>query len=281
MPPVGADHPGGWRVQLARGAPARELAPAELSLTPTRPRTQATETVATALHGLWVPDRRARPGSWTWASSRARRSARRVYSDDPRARWPAYADARGARLSATERLFGAVAHFPGLGAARPPTQSGPASVGPGPGPSCASATCCPFRAAIDAGVPASGALARPLSDRNDFTQPASLTRSISPHWPAARGNSVSPGVAITDDLADPAITSSYSVADAAVAGDPGGRRPAVRVRVRRDDQQAAYQAVLSSRESGPRAVREPGSTRRCSGGGARERPSRTHGSCEM
>ena len=41
------------------------------------------------------------------------------------------------------------------------------------------------------------------------------------------------GVAITDDLADPAITSSYSVPDAAVAGAAGGRRPAVHLRAGR------------------------------------------------
>jgi beta-N-acetylhexosaminidase len=104
----------------------------------------------------------------------------------------------------------------------------------------------PFRAAVEAGVPAV-MLSHALYPMNDFTQPASLTPSIVTGL--LRNELGFAGVAITDDLADPAITSSYSVPEAAVmalragadmlfiSGSPG-------------DQQAAYSGVLRAVELG-------------------------------
>ena len=119
---MGAHHPGGWRVQLARGAPA-ELAPAELA-SADEAETQATET-ATALHGLYLTGVLGPVVDVGFESGSA--LGERVYSDDPR-EVAGYADAV-VRVYRAERLFGAVAHFPGLGAADQPTESGPASVG--------------------------------------------------------------------------------------------------------------------------------------------------------
>ena len=90
-------------------------------------------------------------------------------------------------------------------------------------------------------------LSHALYAMNDFTRPASLSREIVTGL--LRDELGFAGVAITDDLADPAITTSYSVPQAAVmalragadmlfiSGSPG-------------DQQAAYVAVLRAAERG-------------------------------
>ena len=57
------------------------------------------------------------------------------------------------------------------------------------------------------------------------------------------------GVAITDDLADPAITSSYSVPDAAVQALRAGA-DMLYISGSAGDQQAAYAAVLRAAQSG-------------------------------
>ena len=134
----------------------------------------------------------------------------RVYSDDPD-EVSAYAEAMvGAYRQ--EHLFGAVKHFPGLGAADQSTELGPASVGLDL-EQLRQRDLRPFRAAIEAGAPGV-LLSHALYPVSDFTQPGSLTRAIATDL--LRGELRFEGVAITDDLADPAITSSYSVPDAAV-----------------------------------------------------------------
>jgi beta-N-acetylhexosaminidase len=167
----------------------------------------------------------------------------RVYSDDAE-EVAAYAEAvvhayRG------ERLFGAVKHFPGLGAADQPTQVGPASVGLDL-PQLRDRDLIPFRAAVDAGAPAV-LLAHALYPMNDFTRPASLDRSIATEL--LRGELGFAGVAITDDLADPAIASSYSVPDAAVEALRAGA-DMLFVSGPAGDQQAAYEAVLRAAQTG-------------------------------
>ncbi len=216
-----------------------ELAPAELA-SADEAETQATET-ATALHGLYLTGVLGPVVDVGFESGSA--LGERVYSDDPR-EVAGYADAV-VRVYRAERLFGAVAHFPGLGAADQPTESGPASVGLDLA-QLRERDLLPFRAAIDAGVPAV-VLSHALYPMNDFTQPASLTRSIATGL--LRGELGFAGVAITDDLADPAITSSYSVADAAVLAIRAGA-DLLFVSGPADDQQAAYQAVLSAAKSG-------------------------------
>jgi beta-glucosidase-like glycosyl hydrolase len=132
-----------------------------------------------------------------------------------------------------------------LGAADQSTETGPATVGLDLD-QLRDRDLIPFRAAIEAGVPAV-LLSHALYPINDFTAPASLTRSIATDL--LRRELGFGGVAITDDLADPAIASSYSIPDAAilamragadmlwVSGSPG-------------DQQAAYSALLRAAEGG-------------------------------
>ncbi len=161
----------------------------------------------------------------------------RVYSDQPE-EVSSYAKAVvGAYRK--ERLFGAVKHFPGLGSADQSTQLGPASVGLDL-EQLRQRDLVPFRAAMKAGA-AGVLLSHALYPVNDFTRPGSLTREIATDL--LRDELRFKGVAITDDLADPAITTSLSVPDAAVqalqagadllfiSGPPG-------------DQQAAYAALL-------------------------------------
>jgi beta-N-acetylhexosaminidase len=167
----------------------------------------------------------------------------RVYSDDPE-EVAAFADATIDAYRAGH-LFGAAKHFPGLGAADQSTETGPATVGLDL-TQLRDRDLIPFRAAIEAGVPAV-LLSHALYPINDFTAPASLTRSIATDL--LRRELGFGGVAITDDLADPAIASSYSIPDAAilamragadmlwVSGSPG-------------DQQAAYSALLRAAEGG-------------------------------
>ena len=167
----------------------------------------------------------------------------RVYSDDP-AEVAGYAEAVVAAYRA-KRLFSAAKHFPGLGAADQLTQIGPATVGLGLA-ELRRRDLIPFRAAIQAGVPAIQ-LSHALYPMNDFTAPASLTRSIATGL--LRDRLGFAGVAITDDLADPAITTSYSVPDAAVRALNAGADMLV-ISGAAGDQEAAYSAVLRAARSG-------------------------------
>jgi beta-N-acetylhexosaminidase len=167
----------------------------------------------------------------------------RVYSDDPD-EVALYAEAAvGAYRE--ERLFGAVKHFPGLGAADQSTQLGPATVGLDL-EQLRQRDLRPFRAAIEAGAPAV-LLSHALYPVSDFTRPGSLTPAIAADL--LRGELGFQGVAITDDLADPAITSSYSVPDAAVEALKAGA-DLVFISGPVGDQQAAYSAVLAAVRSG-------------------------------
>jgi beta-N-acetylhexosaminidase len=167
----------------------------------------------------------------------------RVYSDEPD-EVAAYADAV-VHAFRDKRLFGAAKHFPGLGAADQSTQLGPASVGLELD-ALRDRDLVAFEAAIAAGVPAV-VLSHALYPINDFTAPASLTRSIATDL-LRRGLGFA-GVAITDDLADPAITTSYSIPDAAVQAIRAGA-DMVYVSGSDGDQQAAYEAVLRAAQDG-------------------------------
>jgi beta-N-acetylhexosaminidase len=161
----------------------------------------------------------------------------RVYSDDP----DAVAGFAAATVRAYRRaaVFSSPGHFPGLGSASASTEEAPSTVGLTV-EQLAERDLIPFRAAFRAGAPAvllSSALYAP----DDFTVPGSLSRSIATDL--LRRRMRFRGVAITDDLADPAITTFTPVPDAAVqavragadllfiSGPPG-------------DQRAAYVAVL-------------------------------------
>jgi beta-N-acetylhexosaminidase len=167
----------------------------------------------------------------------------RVYSDDP-AEVSAFADAV-VRAYREERLFGAAKHFPGLGTADQSTEFGPATVGLDV-QQLRQRDLRPFAAAIDAGVPGV-VLSHALYPVSDFTRPGSLTRAIATDL--LRGELRFQGVAITDDLADPAITAAFSVPDAAVQAIRAGA-DLVFISGPTGDQQAAYAAVLRAVRSG-------------------------------
>jgi beta-N-acetylhexosaminidase len=142
-------------------------------------------------------------------------------------------------------VFSTVAHFPGLGAADQPTEEGPATVGLGLD-ELKARDLIPFEAAVKAGVPGV-TVGHALYSFSDFTLPASLSKSVATDL--LRRDLHFKGVAITDDLADPAITAIHTVPDAAVR--------ALRVGVDMlyisggaGDQQAAYVAVLRAVQRG-------------------------------
>jgi beta-N-acetylhexosaminidase len=167
----------------------------------------------------------------------------RVYSDDP-SEVARYADATVTAYR-RGRLFSAVEHFPGLGAADQSTQEGPANVGLGVA-ELRDRDLIPFRAAIDHGVPGV-VIGHALYPFTGFTVPASLSRAV--ETGLLRGDLDFKGVAITDDLADPAVTAVYSVPDAAVRAVRAGA-DALFISGPAGDQQAAYVAVLRAVRGG-------------------------------
>jgi beta-N-acetylhexosaminidase len=209
------------------------LAPADLA-SASEAAKQATETART-LRGLNVTGLLGPVvdvGSETGSALGAR-----VYSDDPR-EVSSYAKAViGAYRQ--QRLFGAVKHFPGLGAADQSTQFGPATVGLDL-EQLRQRDLVPFQAAIEAGA-AGVLLSHALYPVNDFTRPGSLTPEIATDL--LRRELRFQGVALTDDLADPAITTSFSVPDAAVQALTAGA-DVLFISGPPGDQQAAYAAVL-------------------------------------
>jgi beta-N-acetylhexosaminidase len=160
-----------------------------------------------------------------------------IYSDNPE-EVAGYAD-ETVTAYRKARMFSAVAHFPGLGAADQDTQEGPATVGL-PLSSLRSRDLLPFEAAFERGAPAV-VLSHALYSMDDFTRPASLSPKVATDL--LRGELRFRGIAITDDLADPAITSSISVPDAAVQALRAGA-DLIWISGPASDQQAAYIAVL-------------------------------------
>jgi beta-N-acetylhexosaminidase len=98
----------------------------------------------------------------------------------------------------------------------------------------------PFRAAFESGAPAV-VLSHALYQVDDFTRPGSLSRRIATDL--LRGRLGFRGVAITDDLADPAITATTSVPEAAVQALRAGA-DMLWISGSSREQQAAYVAVL-------------------------------------
>ena len=167
----------------------------------------------------------------------------RLYSDNAE-EVAAYADATVNAYRA-KHVFSSVKHFPGLGAADQSTEEGPATVGLGLD-ELRERDLIPFEAAVDAGVPGV-VISHALYPFSDFTVPASLSKSVATGL--LRRELHFRGVALTDDLADPAITTIHTVPDAAVRA----------LRVGADmlyisggvgDQQAAYVAVLRAVQRG-------------------------------
>jgi beta-N-acetylhexosaminidase len=161
----------------------------------------------------------------------------RVYSDDPE-EVAAYAEATVSAYR-EQHLFSSVKHFPGLGAADQSTEEGPASVGLGV-EELAERDLVPFRAAVEAGVPGV-VVGHALYPFTDYTLPASLSRRVATDL--LRGELRFKGVALTDDLADPAVTTLYTVPDAAVRAIRAGV-DMLYISGDAGDQQAAFVAVL-------------------------------------
>ena len=167
----------------------------------------------------------------------------RVYSDEPD-EVAAFADAT-VRAYRRQRVFSSVRHFPGLGSADQSTEEGPASVGLDL-PELRTRDLVPFEAAIAAGVPGV-TLSHALYPMSDFTEPGSLSKEVVTDL--LRDDLGFEGVAMTDDLADPAITTLASVPDAAVRAVRAGADMLL-VSGPAGDQQAAYVAVLRAVRGG-------------------------------
>jgi beta-N-acetylhexosaminidase len=90
-------------------------------------------------------------------------------------------------------------------------------------------------------------LSNALYPLNDFTAPASLSREVATDL--LRGRLGFRGVAITDDLAEPAIAVSASIPQAAVRALRAGA-DMVYVSGPAAEQRAAYDAVLAGARSG-------------------------------
>jgi beta-N-acetylhexosaminidase len=167
----------------------------------------------------------------------------RVYSDQPE-EVAAYAKAT-VRAYRAKHVFSSVKHFPGLGAADQSTEEGPATVGLSLD-ELRARDLIPFEAAIDAGVPGV-VIGHALYAIDDFTVPASLSKAVTTN--VLRRELHFKGVALTDDLADPAITTIHTVPDAAVQALRAGV-DMLYISGGAGAQQAAYVAVLRAVQRG-------------------------------
>lgn len=163
----------------------------------------------------------------------------RAFSDDPEA----VAEYGRAVLAeyAEAGVLAAPKHFPGIGAANQDTAEGPASVGLTVD-ELGERDLVPFAAAIRAGTGAI-TLGHGLYATDDFVTPASLSPTIVGRL--LRGRLRFRGLAITDDLAAPAITAVMSIPDAAVAALRAGADQLL-VSGPLGEQEAAYTAVLNA-----------------------------------
>src|SRR3954468_2579986 len=167
----------------------------------------------------------------------------RAFADAPRST----AQFATAAVNAYKRagLMSAAQHFPGLGGATQSPDDGLASVGLSLA-QLRKRDLVPFAAAIRAGVPAV-VISNASYSTDDFVTPATLSRAVSTDL--LRGEMHFRGVAIADDLSQPAITTSMSVADAAVKAIAAGS-DMVYISGTKRGQRAAYLALLAAVKSG-------------------------------
>ncbi|HEY0633621.1 MAG TPA: glycoside hydrolase family 3 N-terminal domain-containing protein [Thermoleophilaceae bacterium] len=142
-------------------------------------------------------------------------------------------------------IMSAAEHFPGLGGATQSPDAGVASVGLSLA-QLRKRDLLPFAAAIRAGVPAV-VISNASYSTDDFVTPATLSRAVSTDL--LRDEMGFRGVAIADDLSQPAITTSMSVADAAVKAIAAGS-DMVYISGTKRGQEAAYRALLRAVRSG-------------------------------
>jgi beta-N-acetylhexosaminidase len=167
----------------------------------------------------------------------------RAYSNQP----GAVAAFATAAVRGYERagVVSAAEHFPGLGAATQSPEDGPTSVGLSLD-QLRKRDLVPFAAAFRAGVPAV-VVSNASYATDDFVTPGTLSKAISTDL--LRGEMRFRGVAIADDLSQPAITTSMSVADAAVQAVAAGC-DMVYISGPERGQGAAYRAILNAVRSG-------------------------------
>jgi beta-N-acetylhexosaminidase len=139
----------------------------------------------------------------------------------------------------------AAKHFPGIGSASTPTDEGPAQIGL-PLAQLLQRDVVPFAAAIKAGISAL-VVGEGLYEPDDFVTPAALSRKIIDGL--LRKRLRFGGLALTDDLADPGVSSFAQVPDAAVQAIQAGA-DMVYISGALSDQEAAYTAVLNAVRSG-------------------------------
>lgn len=142
-------------------------------------------------------------------------------------------------------IFTAAGHFPGLGSGTQDTRLAVSQVA-----SSLEALrrhdLIPFRAAVRAGVPAI-VVSNALYVTDDFVTPGTLSRAIT--TTLLRHELRFGGVAITDDLADPAVTALSSIPDAAVDAVQAGA-DLLYISGPEEAQLAAYDAVLAAVRDG-------------------------------
>jgi beta-N-acetylhexosaminidase len=155
-------------------------------------------------------------------------------------------------------LMSAAQHFPGLGGATQSPDDGLASVGLSLA-QLRKRDLVPFAAAIRAGVPAV-VISNASYSTDDFVTPATLSSAVSTDL--LRGEMHFRGVAIADDLSQPAITTSMSVAAAAVKAIAAGS-DMVYISGTKRGQDAAFRTLLAAVKSGaiPRARLDEAVTR--------------------
>jgi beta-N-acetylhexosaminidase len=167
----------------------------------------------------------------------------RAVSDDP----DTVAD-YARRVTASCRqlvILCAAKHFPGIGAADTVTDEGTAQIGLSLDQLTARDVV-PFAAAIKAGTSAI-LVGEGLYETDDFITPAALSSKITTNL--LRKRLRFGGLAITDDLADPGVSSLVQVPDAAVDAIKAGA-DMVYISGELSDQEAAYTAVLNAVRSG-------------------------------
>lgn len=167
----------------------------------------------------------------------------RAFSDDPekvaefaRATVAAYDDAD---------MMAVPKHFPGLGAASQPPEAGPAHVGLSVD-ELERRDLMPFEAAFKQGA-AAVLIGHGSYTTDDFVTPASMSKAIASGL--LREQLKFRGLAISDDLASPAVTAVSSIPDAAVAAINAGV-DLVWISGPQGEQEAAYNAVVNAARDG-------------------------------
>ena len=139
------------------------------------------------------------------------------------------------------RMLCAGKHFPGLGAASLPTDEGPAQVGLSM-EQLGARDLVPFRNAFRAGLPAV-VIGHGLYELDDFVTPASISSRVI--GGLLRRRMRFDGVAMTDDLADPGVSTFAPVPEAAVQAVQAGA-DLIYISGPLGEQVAAYTAVLDA-----------------------------------